>query len=177
MVFPVVGPIALTFGPSYSLSRWRVQTVPATAPAGTYIYWGYVGTPPWIALDSDSFSFVKMGVSDGLPDDMGWRCYGELFPGEVENVSLAPSIFHLGEAHPNPFNPTTTITFQLPVADDIQLIAYDTGGRLISKIVEGWYKAGDHQVQFDGSNLPSGVYLYKLLTGQYSATGKMVLLK
>ena len=54
---------------------------------------------------------------------------------------------------------------------------YDTAGRLVASLVEGWQQAGWHEVAFDGSKLVSGVYLFTLTAGENLATGKMVLLK
>jgi hypothetical protein len=85
--------------------------------------------------------------------------------------------FVLTGASPNPFNPATTISFNLPEASRVILNVYDVTGRQIAQLVNGLRAAGQHQVTFDGSNLPSGVYLYTLTAGANSATGKMVLLK
>ncbi len=78
---------------------------------------------------------------------------------------------------PNPFNSTTVASYELRVASLISLKVYDTAGRLVSTLVEGWQEAGTHQVTFDGSKLPSGVYLVKMEVGEYRMVQKLVLLK
>jgi hypothetical protein len=78
---------------------------------------------------------------------------------------------------PNPFNPTTVLSFELRVPSLVSLKVYDTGGRLVTTLVDGWREAGLHGVTFDGSNLASGIYLYKLDAGAYSTTQKMALIK
>jgi flagellar hook assembly protein FlgD len=80
-------------------------------------------------------------------------------------------------ASPNPFNPATAINYKLQTASHISLKVYDTAGRQVATLAEGWKEAGDHQATFDGSNLTSGVYLYRLEAGAQTATGKMVLMK
>ncbi|TKJ41214.1 hypothetical protein CEE37_05995 [candidate division LCP-89 bacterium B3_LCP] len=81
------------------------------------------------------------------------------------------------QAYPNPFNPTTVISFELPVSSLVNLAVYDVSGRLISTVVNGWRDAGVHEVTFDGSGLVSGIYIYQLDIGSHSASGKMVLMK
>lgn len=88
-----------------------------------------------------------------------------------------PSDFRLYPAFPNPFNPTTLLGFQLPVAGRVSLGVFDITGRLVEALVNGWRVAGRHEVIFDGSHLPSGIYLYRLQAGSLSATGKLALVK
>ena len=96
-----------------------------------------------------------------------------------------PENFFLEGNHPTPFNPTTTITFGLPVASWVKVEVFDIAGRLVglsgsgarSAPLQGWYEAGVHEVTFDGSDLPSGIYLLRLKAGDFSAVEKMVLLK
>lgn len=79
--------------------------------------------------------------------------------------------------YPNPFNPTTTITFNLPEKDNVKLAVYDILGREVIKLADGAYEAGEHSFQFDASNLPSGVYLYKIETSRGMLSKKMLLMK
>lgn len=88
-----------------------------------------------------------------------------------------PSIFALHQNYPNPFNPATMISFDLPAAAQTRLAVFDLSGRLVTVLVEGRLSAGRHQASFNGSNLASGIYLYKLTAGNFNSTGKMVLLK
>jgi len=88
-----------------------------------------------------------------------------------------PRTFMVMGPYPNPFNPLATISYQLPAGSLVSLWVYDTTGRLISELVNGWQTAGTHRATFDGSVLPSGIYIYRLTAGEFSASGKMVLLK
>jgi hypothetical protein len=80
--------------------------------------------------------------------------------------------------YPNPFNPTTTIQFNLPVAANIELIVCDLLGRKIGTLVNTKQTAGNYRVEFDGSNLSSGIYLYQLKTDKgVTLSKKMILLR
>jgi flagellar hook assembly protein FlgD len=74
-------------------------------------------------------------------------------------------------------NPTTTITFALPVEDYVKLVVYDMLGREVKTLVDGNCSAGYHSVELDGSRLSSGMYFYRLQVGSYIEIKKMQLLK
>ncbi|MFH1736021.1 MAG: agmatine deiminase family protein [bacterium] len=78
---------------------------------------------------------------------------------------------------PNPFNPTTTISYQLSAFSQVSLSVYNISGRKVAELVDGWRDAGSHEAIFDGSGLASGVYLIQLQTDKQVATSKMVLMK
>lgn len=88
-----------------------------------------------------------------------------------------PTQFELFDNYPNPFNPATVISYQLPVNSKVVLKMYDVLGRETSTLVNARENAGTHKVKFDGAGLPSGIYFYRLEAGSYSATKKLVLLK
>ncbi len=88
-----------------------------------------------------------------------------------------PDRFELEQNFPNPFNPSTQIQFNLPVATDVSLKVYDITGRLIQTLADGQYPAGTHQVTFDASAFASGVYLYRLESPNAVHTRKMLLIK
>jgi hypothetical protein len=79
--------------------------------------------------------------------------------------------------HPNPFNPSTAISYELRAASQISLKVYDTAGRLVSTLTNGWQEAGTHAAAFDGSKLPSGLYFVRLQAGEVTAVQKVMLLK
>ncbi|TKJ39761.1 hypothetical protein CEE37_10815 [candidate division LCP-89 bacterium B3_LCP] len=88
-----------------------------------------------------------------------------------------PLTYYLLPAYPNPFNPSTVISFELQVASFVELTIYDISGSKITSVVNGWRDAGMHEVTFNGSNLASGVYIYRLKEEEFVASGKMVLMK
>ncbi len=85
--------------------------------------------------------------------------------------------YSLAQNYPNPFNPTTAITFSLPEVVDVKLTVVNALGQEVAVLANGLMNAGQHTVNFDGTNLPSGLYFYSLRAGSFSAHQKMVLLK
>ena len=89
----------------------------------------------------------------------------------------APLDFKLEQNYPNPFNPSTVISYQLPVNSLVNLKVYDLLGREIATLVDGQMSAGNHSVNFNGSQLSSGMYMYRLQVGNHVQTRKMLLVK
>lgn len=103
------------------------------------------------------------------------RFYLELTPLEIdENI---PMEFGLGQNYPNPFNPSTTIPLDVPIESDIHVVIYDLLGRQVSVLAQGRYQAGYYELRFDGSELASGVYIYRLVTAEGAVTRKFTLIK
>jgi hypothetical protein len=161
-----------------SITRMRTVTVPASWAPGLYTNIGYVNTTfAYPAIDSSWFTFTKSITADGGPVVWEASCTGDPFPYQVEESAVVAAKFALVGNSPNPFNPTTTISFTLPEVSRVTLNVYDVAGRQVAQLVNGTREAGSHEVIFDGSNLASGLYLYTLTAGSHSATGKMMLIK
>jgi hypothetical protein len=95
-----------------------------------------------------------------------------------EKISQTVGQFNLYQNYPNPFNPRTTISYSLPRASTITLKVYDVLGRDVATLVDNETKgAGNHEVSFNASNLPSGVYFYRLQAENHIETKSMVLIK
>ncbi len=95
-----------------------------------------------------------------------------------ENNSNTPTSFSLSQNYPNPFNPSTNISFEIPSKQKISLIIYNILGKSVAVLVNDVLSAGKHNYAFDASNLPSGVYFYKLTAGnEFTQTKKMLLIK
>ena len=95
-----------------------------------------------------------------------------------DGSSNIPTSFVLGQNHPNPFNPTTTIRYSIPQTGFVSLKIYDLLGREIRTLVKGFQKANTYFVNFDASNLSSGVYFYRLQVGNdFVETKKMLYLR
>ncbi len=92
-------------------------------------------------------------------------------------VEQMPQTYALLQNYPNPFNPTTVITYHLPINSFVTLKIYDVLGREVVGLVNGRQNAGSHSVIFNASNLPSGLYFYRLQAGTFSETKKLLLLK
>ena len=91
--------------------------------------------------------------------------------------SATPAEYILKQNYPNPFNPTTTISYELPVNGFVNLEIYDVLGRRIVALINERQSAGTHSVKFNGADLPSGVYLYRLSTANFLDTKKLMLIK
>ncbi len=85
--------------------------------------------------------------------------------------------FKLNQNYPNPFNPTTTITYQIPHSELVNIKIYDALGREIQTLVNENKNAGNYSISFNGVNLSSGIYFYKLKAGNFTSIKKMVLMK
>ena len=106
--------------------------------------------------------------------------FDESAPGiaSVSEERNLPGGYELSGNYPNPFNPETTITYSLPEASEVKLEVFDLTGRSITTLVDGATQAaGEYSVNFDASNLPSGIYVYRLNAGGFQQTRKMTLLK
>jgi len=135
--------------------------------------------------DPNDPGFPLWPAQGTLRSDMG--CYGG--PGAIDlweyqedvppgpQPQIQPAGIELRHNYPNPFNPTTTIEFTLPHPQQIQLTVYNLLGQRIGELAQGAYTAGRHQIQFNGSGLASGVYVYILTTTTETISRKMILLK
>jgi hypothetical protein len=172
---PLMGPAQVLLNPG-TTGWYRSQNVPGHAPAGSYTYMGNLGVYPNSIWASDSFQFVKAAGGDrsGIGD---WSNWGETFDSPLPAAASHPTYPYLHEPVPNPFNPTTAVRFQLSVDNHVDLKVFNISGRTVATLVDGWREAGMHEVTFDGSGLPSGIYIYRLETGDFTASGKMVLMK
>lgn len=96
--------------------------------------------------------------------------------GIIKQTEIA-SEFSLSQNYPNPFNPVTNIKFSIPQSGDVTLKVYDMLGKQVAELVNGYKPSGSYIVDFNGSNLPSGVYFYRLEAKDFTDVKKMVLVK
>ena len=106
---------------------------------------------------------------------MGWACSGwdEITP--IQEQAL-PDLRIL-DSHPNPFNPSTTISYEISEVSQVNLVIYDVSGRQIAELVNGYRDAGMQEVTLDASSLPSGVYFARLTAGDFQQIQKLLLVK
>jgi hypothetical protein len=90
---------------------------------------------------------------------------------------MQPTEYSLSDNFPNPFNPETTIIYTLPEAVHVTLDVFDISGRKVSTLVDSNESAGKYNILFNGVNLASGVYMYRLQAGSFISQKKMLLLK
>ena len=126
------------------------------------------------------WEYKKDGSGD-RDEDRAW-IDDVLFPESAVFTSIddgpgdeVPSVFRLEQNYPNPFNPTTTISFSLPGDHHVTLAAFDAMGRRVELLLDSRRGSGRHDVQFDATGLPSGVYYYELRAGAFTERRAMVL--
>ena len=108
--------------------------------------------------------------------------FGSLTGDESEHGALPDAGLRLGQNYPNPFNPSTTIMFDLPRAEHVNLSVYNVRGELITTIIDRYMTEGRKEVSWtaldsSGREVSSGIYCYRLVSGDFVQTKKMVLLK
>jgi len=113
----------------------------------------------------------------------GWGPFSEQrrfsidVPTKVQETEAMPAEFSLRQNYPNPFNPTTIIEYALPKPSLVVLKVYDVLGNDVQTLVHGKRSAGKHRVQFEGKELPAGLYFYRLEAGEFALTKKLTLIK
>lgn len=102
---------------------------------------------------------------------------GSFVYSNIVEVEILPKEFSISQNYPNPFNPTTTIRYTLPVSALVSIKVFDVLGNEITNLVNEEKQAGEYEIKFDASKLPSGVYFYQLNAGNFVESRKMLLLK
>jgi len=168
--------IGLQIGSGASIIReGMTQTLPAIAPSGLYYYVGCAGELSINDIYSaDSLEFTK-SAAEGQGSVEGWALYG--WDNEVSGNKVSAAKSNLRISGANPFNPMTSISFEIGEAAEISLKVFNISGQMVTELVEGYTEAGIYEVKFDGSNLSSGVYFVRLYTGAEVRTQKVMLLK
>jgi len=139
--------------------------------------WGYMEDATTFRVDC-MYTIFGAGDTNDLLESELWYLSGVTFPVTSVKDNIAnPVKFDLEQNYPNPFNPTTTIRFTIPEKSLVTLKVFDMLGREVSTLVNEVKDAGTHTVKFAGKDLPSGMYLYTITAGNYTATKKMMLVK
>ena len=137
-------------------------------------------------ISSNGFEVASVGISldpfsDGyLPESGNIQVVlrDDLMSVSSETSPDLPQSVKLDQNFPNPFNPTTQISYQLDTASEVSLSIYSLTGQKVGTLINGEFKqAGEYSVPFDASNLASGIYIYRLRAGDQMFTRKMTLLK
>ncbi len=133
---------------------------------------GFAGNPNVYSLVV-SGKYLIAGTDGGVYR----RPISQMVTAVSKNGNLRPTHFSLSQNYPNPFNPTTIINYDIPRLSHVTLIIYDILGRQVEELMNGEKAPGRYQAMFNASNLPSGVYFYRLQAGPYSKAMKLLLLK
>jgi hypothetical protein len=132
-----------------------------------------------------SNNFISINKSTGAAATIGsiglshitGLTYSSPGPAAVNSETVLPKTFSLSQNYPNPFNPVTTINYSVAKEGRVKLTVYNSIGIKVATIVNENKPAGHYSVQFNGSSLASGIYLYRLESGNFSADKKLILLK
>jgi hypothetical protein len=167
-------PVSFLLFPQYKLGTVHF---PVGSTYGEFVRKAYslnsmAGQTAWIA-----FRYYTSTTVDGFAVYLDDVMIGSPNVGVTPTNSGLPDKFALQQNYPNPFNPTTNIKFDLPKATNVQLIIYNSMGQEVKSLVNGFKSAGSYSVDFNASELSSGTYFYKLITSDFVATKKMLLVK
>ena len=140
------------------------------------------GTYSWVVSTQDSSDECLIRISNVANGNV-YDVSDDVFT--IENVSGIegnpdnglPAEFNLVQNYPNPFNPSTTISYALPETSPVSIRIYDLTGQLIAVLVNEVKEAGNYELKFDASKLASGVYIYRMIAGDFSSVKKMNVLK
>jgi hypothetical protein len=123
-------------------------------------------------------------TSDGNTQSTGWYVDDikiTNYQGQITGIgnlnNQIPEKYSLEQNYPNPFNPSTNINFALPKQGFVKLVVYDITGRVVNTLLNEDKKAGTYSILFNAENLASGVYYYKIESGDFQSTRKMLLIK
>ena len=88
-----------------------------------------------------------------------------------------PVDFSINSIYPNPFNPSTTISFSLPIDSEVSIVIYDLNGQEVIELINNSYQAGYHEVNWNASTFPSGTYFVKIVANNFEDIRKSILIK
>ena len=144
----------------YPMYQWDTEefTITQNIPAGSYIS---IGGAVWPSSIINNWDFIT--ISSPITD--------------IKTEEKLPKEYKLFNNYPNPFNPITTIRYSVSKDAKVQIKVYGLLGNEIETLVNEYKHSGTYQILFDGSNLSSGVYFYRIISGNFLDTKKMVLLK
>jgi hypothetical protein len=183
------------FGGSSAAGPSAVLKIPNTLALADFV--AASGINPSAIIDfvykNEDGSFDSSGISTELPNaapgtpntfyTVKMRHFSYVVGGDKNTLTdvtgevIAYKDYQLHQNYPNPFNPTTTITFALPAKAEVELKVYNILGVEVATLLKGVKNEGLHSVDFDGTGLSSGMYIYELKTNKFSQSRKMILLK
>jgi uncharacterized Ntn-hydrolase superfamily protein len=161
-------------GKQIILSNTGAGTLGSVFDLGDGTYQATLSAP--IAVGTDTISAVVISGSDTV--SIFWKAVvAYVSPVSVNENPISPERFYLYQNSPNPFNPSTTISWQSPVGSWQTLKIYDVLGNDVATLVNEFRPAGGYEIEFSAVNQPSGIYFYTLKAGNFLETKKMLLLK
>ena len=158
-----------------SVSIWAFADGAAPADTATWTY-----TTDNVAVGAGLPTFIIVGVTDddssAVHVDEVWYNETPTGMGISDDAPIASS-YELGQNYPNPSNPTTHIRFNIPETGNTKLTVFNIMGEAVANLVDGVVPAGGHTVSWNAANMPTGVYFYRMESGNFSQTRKLLLVK
>ena len=96
---------------------------------------------------------------------------------ELSNIEIYPFEYSLCKPYPNPFNPTTSVSFSIPYYDKVQISVYSLNGKLITELTDNFYQPGEYTIIWDGNGFASGTYLIRMVSTNYESSETVTLIK
>ena len=158
-----------------SVSIWAFADGAAPADTATWTF-----TTDNVAVGAGLPTFIIVGVTDddssAVHVDEVWYNETPTGMGISDDAPIASS-YELGQNYPNPFNPITHIRFNIPETGNTKLTVFNMMGETVANLVNGVVSAGGHTVSWNAANMPTGVYFYRLESGNFTQTRKLLLVK
>jgi hypothetical protein len=161
VVYALLGGTCKNFGITDSKGDFVINSI----PVGNYI----------LGIHRVGANAIEVPVSVTISGQEGLSYNITSAQPKKENITVRS--YKLTQNYPNPFNPVTTIKYDLPKSGNVKLSVYNTAGQLVAVLVNELQTNGSYSVEFDASNLASGVYFYRLDANGFSNTKKMILVK
>ena len=150
---------------AYVISQSVIGSGGGSASGGSYSVVGTVGQPA-IGITQGGSYIGEIGF---------WYQPGWILTGVDEDDF--PKSFSIGQNYPNPFNPVTTFAYTVPTQSRVSIVIYDVTGRVVRTLVDEEIEPGRHQTVLRATGLPSGVYFARMVSGKFTDTRKITLLK
>ncbi|MDP6853690.1 MAG: T9SS type A sorting domain-containing protein, partial [Candidatus Marinimicrobia bacterium] len=134
----------------------------------------------FVSGETPEFKLLKQSTSEMISLDGNiepWNSNGVYVVNGLYEKEAAPEAISVDSAYPNPFNPSTNLSFGLPADADVTIQVYNLQGRVVATLAEGYMNAGYHSVTWNADNFSSGVYFVKVTAGSFSNTQKLLLVK
>jgi hypothetical protein len=159
---------------------WNIGGDPTSLHEEAVVTDTLTADPMFADPEEGDFTLAEGSPAIGAADDgsaLGDPRWDPTTTAVEQDIAKTISEYQLQQNYPNPFNPVTTISFNLAASDMTTLLIYNTLGQAVRTVVDEHLNAGLHSVQFNASDLPSGIYIYHLQSGEFSTSKKMMLLK
>jgi hypothetical protein len=187
------GILTLIDSSSILIENELTQSSPLPFSSDT-VFWSFMYTAPQLPNSYDTIYSTGLSVNfNGIPDERDEWAYGDNFIVRIIDTNsitssgnqIIPDAFTLSQNFPNPFNPTTIISYSIGNTSSIQLDIFDSNGKLITNLENGIKSKGSYSIKFNGTELTSGVYFYRLTASStdglmkqlFTQTKKLLLIK